>query len=155
MEQLTKKYNFKKFWEYLNRQCRYNSKWDESRTDQDVFIRRTLQKWFTNKYFRIEVENWGDYSQKEIHLHTEYIFIEYIRFGFARATQIVFYYKHPHSTKTKEIRIGYNDFIGLRIVEAEADFRILQKFYPIRTESKPNPIEQITNMKAKTKKCQS
>lgn len=149
MQRLTDKYNVKEYIRRLEMQDRYTSKWDELRTDQAVFIQRTLNKWFSEKYFRIEIES---RDSEYIYTSTKYVYIHYIRFGYNYGTKIVFYYTEPHSTNIQEIRMHYNDFCNIiGIQEAESDFRILQKFYPIRKEPKPNPFPQTTNIKTKSK----
>ena len=115
-----------------------------------MFIRRTIQKWFTGKYFHLEIEDY-DSSLEYINIRTQYIFIGYIRFGFSRLTKIVFYYHEPHSESLKEIRLGINDFYYIKLIEAGSEFIILQKFYPIQKTPKPNPLEQFANIKNKKK----
>lgn len=139
MVTLTEKYNFKKFWDAFMRQCRYSSAWDERRTDQDVFIRRTLSKWFEGKYFQVILDEYipGNpfpltRTEPYRFRYTKYVLIISIRFGFAAYfDQILVRFVEPHSTKMQEIWIKANDWHNLSIEEDKESFTILRRFYPV------------------------
>jgi hypothetical protein len=135
---ISEQYNFKKFWEVYTRQNRCNSKWDGDRTDMDVFIRRTLSSWFAGKCFQIEIERHHKHfhhATKEYKIFTKYICITNITFAYAPYhDKINIYYIEPNSEKIEVVCYGYNELIGLKLVENEEDFRILKKFYPIVVE---------------------
>ena len=151
MERLTEKYKFKKLWECFVRQNRHVAGWDEKRTDMDVFIRRTLNKGFSGKYFHLEIDEWN-FDRDDYRIYTKYVFIVGIRFHYGRIPSVTVHYLEPHSIIVEEKIMTFNDFLYLKIREAESDFRILQKFYPIRKEMKPNPFKQFTNTNIKNKK---
>lgn len=145
MVSLTDKYPFAKFWDLFTRQNRCVSKWEDGRTDMEVFLRRTLRKWFINKFFQIEVEDWHRIEDKIV-FTVKYVHIVEIRFGFMRANTIVIYYTHPHSDNLEEITMHHNDFIRLRIRENPTDFAILSKFYQHRIQEKPDPFQNVRHL---------
>lgn len=165
MTRLVDKYPFKKFWEAFMRQDRCSAKWDERRTDQDVFIRRTIGKWFEGKYFQVIFDKYvpGDpfpLSRAEPFRvrYTKYVAIVDIHFTYAAYhDQITIRYIEPHSAKTEEIRIKNGDWYDLSVIEDKESFTILRRFYPVeRNEIKllslanhlnpmtPNPLHKPT-----------
>jgi hypothetical protein len=150
---LIEKYPFKKFWDAFMRQSRYSSHWDEKRTDQDVFIRRTLGKWFEGKYFQVIFDEYipGDpfpltRTEPYRFVHTKYVLIVNIRFGYtAYFDQIVIRFVEPHSTKLQEIWIKSSDWYNLSIEEDKESFTILRRFYPI--EKKEIKLPQLLTSK--------
>ena len=150
MERLTEKYKFKKLWGCFVRQNRHVANWDERRTDMDVFIKRTLSKWFSGKYFHLEIDEWN-FDRDDYRIYTKYVFIVGIYFHYGRIPSLTVHYLEPHSIIVEEKIMTFNDFLYLKIREAESDFRILQKFYPIRKEMKPNPFKQLANTNIKNK----
>lgn len=129
-------YPFFKFWEMFIRQERCSSIWDASRTDMDVFIRRTLHKWYSGKYFQIREEDWKK-RPNHIIKSTKYIHIGRIRFAFGHSHEIVFEYLEPHSLFPQKRELGHNDFLYLSVVPDEIDFAVLSKFYPVEIAEKP------------------
>lgn len=152
---LTEQYNFEKFWNIFTRQDRHVSKWDEGRTDQDVFIRRTLQKWFVGKCFQVLVHQKRDHNLDKLDffmsslgnkpspgdydlLFTKYVHITNIYFKYSWSSgRITFYYVEPHSQSIQEEKLSYNDFIQMQVMENQTDFAILRKFYPVEKKMHP------------------
>jgi hypothetical protein len=63
---------------------------------------------------------------------------------------IKIYFIEPHSEKIQDVSYGWNDFISLKIMENEGDFRILKKFYPIVVQEIKFPLlSEIINTKNK------
>lgn len=148
MEKLIERYHFKKFWNCFLRKDRCVSKWDDHRTDQDVFIRRTLGNWFVGKYFAVMFDdyvpadgiqgiNWRDaYTIK----YMKYVLITNIRFAYAKYhDQIVVHYLEPHSLKIEEKRLILNNWNGMWVEEDKERFTVLKKFYPIQKSKIPVP----------------
>lgn len=143
MKPINELYNFEKFWDLLARQNRAVSSWDVCRTDKEVFVKRTVAKWISGKFYQVEIErhvsvlNLLPEIQKQ-HSHykifTKYVYITNITFVYVRGLQLRINYIEPHSEKIEEVLFGYNDFIKLKLVENEAEFLILKKFYPITTK---------------------
>ncbi len=156
MKPLTEQYNFEKFWEMFSRQNRSVSKWDQTRTDKQVFIERTLNRWFSGKCFQVLLKRddrkaiemarlYRSLGQKINHIeheviYTKYVLVLYIRFAYRYSDKIIIRYAEPHSIKTEEMAMGYNDLLNIRsIAENETDFSILRKFYPLQ-KNKPEPL---------------
>jgi hypothetical protein len=143
MQPLVEKYPFKKFWDAFMRQNRSVSKWDDKRTDQDVFIRRTLSKWFEGKCFQVIFDEYvpgdpfpiaGREGKREAHCirYTRYMAIIDIYFTFAAYhDQITFRYVEPHSRKIEKICINGFDWYNLSVEEDKESFTILRRFYPV------------------------
>jgi hypothetical protein len=143
MRPLVEKYPFKKFWDAFMRQNRCCSKWDESRTDQDVFIRRTLAKWFEGKYFQVIFDEYvpgdpfplaGRLDKKESYRirYTRYMAVIDIYFTFAAYhDQITIRYVEPHSNKIQKMCIKGTDWYNLSVEEDKESFVILRRFYPV------------------------
>jgi hypothetical protein len=143
MKNIKELYHFEKFWQVYTRQNRSVSQWDERRTDMDVFINRTLSAWFAGKFFQVEIEqhkkDWlhpFDKPATEYKVFTKYVYITNIKFAFAPYHELItIYYIQPHSEKIEEVCWGWNEFINIKLMENEGDFRLLRKFYPIRVEA--------------------
>jgi hypothetical protein len=143
MQPLVEKYPFKKFWDAFMRQNRSVSKWDDKRTDQGVFIRRTLSKWFEGKCFQVIFDEYvpgdpfqlaGREDKKEPYRirYTRYMAIIDIYFTFAAYhDQITFRYVEPHSRKIEKICIKGFDWYNLSVEEDKESFTILRRFYPV------------------------
>jgi len=148
MRKLTEAYPFEKFLTFFLRQNRGVSKWDERRTDQDVFIRRTLSKWFEGKAFQVIFDKYvpacgvpvfNGTEQKPYKMrYTKYVLITHICFAFSPYyDEITVYYAEPHSTKIERLDIKRNDWYNLSIQEDIESWTILRKFYPFeKTEIK-------------------
>ncbi len=143
MKNIKELYHFEKFWQVYTRQNRSISKWDDKRTDMEVFINRTIAKWFTGKCFQVEIERHNkDWFKSafgsrptEYRIFTKYIYITNIRFAYAPYHDLLtIYYLEPHSEKIEEVCYGFDEFINLNLMENEGDFRLLRKFYPIKVE---------------------
>lgn len=105
---------FDKFWKVFTRQDRHAAKWEDTRTDREVFIRRTLHNWFVGSYFK--VKEWDrTRSETDIIIWTSYIYIMEIRFGMADIDDVVISYAEPHSRQVQKRRLSYNDFLNLSI----------------------------------------
>jgi hypothetical protein len=143
MQPLIEKYPFKKFWEVFTRQDRCVSKWDDKRTDQDVFIRRTLSRWFEGKCFQVIFDEYipgdpfplaGREGKREPYRirYTRYMAIIDIYFTFAAYhDQITFRYVEPHSRKIEKMCIKGSDWYNLSVEEDKESFTILRRFYPV------------------------
>lgn len=142
MKPIPEKYPFVKFWDAFMRQDRCVSKWDDKRTDQDIFINRTLSKWFEGKYFQVIFDKYipGDpfnfmaQIKKEPSRirYTMYMAIVRIRFGFGRIEgEIIVEYVEPHSTKIQSMHISHNDWYNMSAEEDKESFVILRRFYPV------------------------
>lgn len=138
-------YYFEKFWNILSRQNRSISNWDGERTDMDVFIRRTVGSWFVGKFFQVEVKEHKanifflkefETPDQKTKIFTKYIYITNIRFAYQRSLKVRINYVEPHSQKVEEVYFGWNDFVNISLMENEEDFRILNKFYPVKVEIK-------------------
>src|ERR1700727_1872709 len=136
MRLLTSEYPFKKFWAAFERQNRHVSKWDDRRTDQDVFIRRTLSKWFEGKMFQVVFDKYvpekGFLERVGAHRikYTQYVFITQIRFAYAPYhDQISVFYAEPHSTSIQRLDIKGGDWYDISIQEDKESWTILRKFY--------------------------
>jgi len=153
-------YHFKKFWQVYTRQNRAVSKWDETRTDMDVFINRTIGKWFAGKFFQVEIERHEIDSlqlfykpNNEFKVFTKYVYIINIEFAFsAYQERIRIYYIEPHSEKIEEVSWGLNEFFRLNLMENEGDFRLLRKFYPFRVEAIELPKLMLNEIPVKERK---
>jgi len=155
-------YNLNKFWEVYSRQNRGVSQWDDKRTDMEVFINRTIAKWFVGKFYQIEIERHKLYSPPfdkpatTYKVFTKFVYITNIKFAFAPYHNLItINYIEPHSEKIEKVDYGINDFSRLKLMENESDFRILKKFYPVRVEEIVLPdfnqflINKKTNIYAK------
>jgi hypothetical protein len=157
MKKINELYYFEKFWKIYTRQERAVSKWDEKRTDMDVFIRRTLSKWFSGKAFQVELNRYQSFDAffhktppLEYKVITKYIVITNMVFSFAQYHDLItIYFIEPHSESFEEIRFGFNEFMDLKLMKNEGDFRLLRKFYPIRKEEIKLPT--LADMREKIK----
>lgn len=144
------------------RQNRSVSKWDEKRTDQDVFIRRTLSKWFEDKCFQVVFEEYipgdpfpliGEETRKEPHRikYTRYVYIVEIYFTFAKYhDQITFRFVEPHSRKIEKMCIKSFDWQNLSVEEDKESFTILRRFYPVeKSEIKLPLLDELVIKKRK------
>jgi hypothetical protein len=143
MMPIVKQYPFKKFWDAFMRQDRGVSKWDDKRTDQDVFIRRTLSKWFGGKCFQVIFDKYvpgdpfplvGRNGKKEPYRirYTKYMAVIDIYFTFAAYhDQVTFRYVEPHSTEIQKICIKGSDWYDMSVEEDKESFTILRRFYPV------------------------
>lgn len=130
---------FEKFWSIFDRQDRGISKWDNRRTDQDVFIRRTLSKWFEGKSYQIDFDKYipvkvGFNSVAAAHRfkYTMYVFVIRIGFTFsAYHDQITVEYAQPHSTSIERMDIERRDWSQMKIREDKESWTILRRFYPL------------------------
>jgi hypothetical protein len=144
MTRLTEKYRFEKFFTAFVRQERGISKWDDNRTDQAVFVRRTLCKWFVGKAFQVIFDKFvpANGFMQIIPAHrikyTKYILVTSICFTYAPYhDQITIYYAEPHSIKIEKIDLERNDWYDLSIEEDIESWTILRRFYPFeKTEIK-------------------
>lgn len=142
MQPIVEQYRFEKFWKLFTQADRGVSKWDDTRTDMDVFVRRTLMRWFAGKYFQVQQAIYeGDWCSNDYYVSkfTTYVYVTHIRFAYQWADKIVICYVEPNSRKIEEVIFGHNDFIHLDIIENETDFAILRKFYPISKVHIPKP----------------
>lgn len=162
MQPLTEKYPFKKFWDAFMRQDRTCAHWDDRRTDQDVFIRRTLDKWFSGKYFQVVFDEYvpsqGLIEQTPAHRikYTKYMAILGIRLTFAQYhEQITIIYVMPHSLKTERLDIKRNDWYNLSIIEDKESWTVLRRFYPTEKNEIKLPVlfESSLQTKKHTSKC--
>lgn len=145
---LIEKYPFNKFLEIFTRQNRGVAKWDDRRTDQDVFIRRTLSKWFEGKMFQVMFDKYvpacgvpvfnGREQIPYRMRYTKYILVTHICFTYAPYhDQITIYYAEPHSTKIERLDLTRNDWYDISIEEDKESWTILRRFYPFeKTEIK-------------------
>lgn len=147
MEKLISVYPFTKFWECFERQDRGVSKWDDKRTDQDVFIRRTLSRWFEGKIFQVVFDKYIpsvnlclDSRPAYRIKYTKYILITHIHFTFAPYhDQVTFYYAEPHSNKIERMDIKRGDWHDLSIEEDKESWTILRRFYPFEKSEIKTP----------------
>lgn len=159
MKNIKELYHFEKFWQAYTLQNRAVSSWDERRTDMDVFINRTISSWFTGKFFQVEIERHSTNSMMpfskpadEFKVFTKYVYITNIKFAFAKyGDKITIYYVEPHSEKIEEVCWGWNDFMLIKLMENEGDFRLLRKFYPVSVEKYPVPVINDINREYRRK----
>lgn len=145
MMPITEKYPFKKFWDAFMRQDRMASKWDDRRTDQDVFIRRTIGKWFAGKCYQVIFDEYVPGNPFPLSRadpyrirYTVYMAVVEIYFTFAAYhDQITIRYAEPHSRKVLKMHIKGGDWYNISAEEDKESFTILRRFYPVeRTEIK-------------------
>ena len=131
---------FKKLWSIFDRQDRSVSKWDDNRTDQDVFIRRTLSKWFEGKPFQVIFDKYvpeaGLVGIQIIPAHrikyTQYVFVCRIYFAFAPYhDQITVQFAEPHSIAIQKVNIKRGDWWDMFVQEDKESWTVLRRFYPI------------------------
>lgn len=150
MKKLSEQYNYEKFWSCFLAHDRNVSAWDEHRTDQDVFIRRTLAKWFEGKYLAILFEKyvpadgiwplaWREaYTVK----YMKYVAVWAVRFAYSWSSgEILVRYDEPHSLKIETMRLKKNDCNRMWIEEDKESWTVLKKFYP--TEKNKIALPQI------------
>ena len=158
MKTIKELYHFEKFWQVYTRQSPAISKWDDRRTDMEVFINRTIAKWFSGKCFQVEIERhnkkWfnSPFAEQptEYSVFTKYVLITNIKFAFAPYFDLItIYYVEPQSENIEKLCWGLNDFGNIKLIENEGDFRLLTKFYPIKIEKYKVPTinEQIQVVK--------
>lgn len=152
MKPIIELYHFEKFWKVYTNQDRCISKWDEGRTDMDVFINRTIQKWFVGKFFQVEIENHAKMENSwyktvtQYKVFTKYVYITNIKFAFAAYhDKIRINFIEAHSEKIGEVSFGWNDFMNIKLMENEGDFRLLRKFYPITIKKYDVPKLPLTS----------
>lgn len=151
MKRVDELYHFEKFWSIYVRQNRAISKWDESRTDMEVFIRRTIDKWFSGKCFQVQLERHKKHiplpfekPPKNYKIFTKYVYIITISFAFAPYHDLItIHFIEPHSETIQKVSYGLNDFYRIRLLENEEDFRILKKFYPIEVVEIKQPLYEF------------
>lgn len=139
MSPIPEAYPFKKFWDAFARQDRSVAKWDDKRTDQDVFIRRTMSKWFEGKSFQVIFDQYipadpFPLSRSEPHRlkFTKYMLVLGIEFAYAAYhDQISITYAEPHSTKIEKMSIKSGDWYNISAQEDKESFTILRRFYPV------------------------
>ena len=94
-----------------------------------------------------------DEPAKEYKVFTKYVYITNIKFAFAPYhDKVTVYYVQPHSEKIEEVCWGWNDFMRIKLMENEGDFRLLVKFYPIKVESIETPQLNFICQPAKERK---
>jgi hypothetical protein len=156
---------FEKFWQKFHHANRYVSKWDERRTDRQVFVRRAL-KTLMGKCFKLTYADWkkfrnerpiiGKDERTKLIVRTEYIQIAWIEFAMIDGDEVRMYFIFPHSYSLETRCMDFNFLCNLVIEEAETDFHILRKFYPLAFEEIPDPFKdlkiQLEAIKSKTSK---
>jgi|SRR6185312_200599 len=164
MTPLIEKYPFKKFWEMLTRQNRCVSKWDEHRTDQDVFIRRTLDKWFSGKCYQVVFDKFVpsprfqpiDPVEPYRIKYTKYMAIAGIELAFSRTEgAITVKYVEPHSMTLEKMVLDHNDWCDLSVMDDNESFVILRRFYPVERNEIKLPTLQTLNTEENATKRRS
>ena len=116
------------------------SHWDEKRTDQDVFIRRTLDKWFSGKYWQaifdkyVPAPNFQPFEHVEPYRlkYMKYMAVINIQLAYGRKEgEIRIDYVEPHSLKMEKMFLDHNDWCDLSAIEDKESFVILRRFYPV------------------------
>lgn len=135
---VTEKYNFNKFWTLFVAHDRCVSKWDNGRTDQDVFIRRTLRKWFRDKCFQVIFNkyvpgiNLFEINEPAYRVkYTMYLLVFDVSLAYSYTEgEIAVKYKEPHSARPQRINIKKGDWYEISIEEDKESWTILWRFYP-------------------------
>ena len=122
------------------------SVWDEHRTDQAIFVQRTLNKWFSEKSYQVIYDKliFGNpdlfFEEKDYQVkYTKYYFIIAVSHTMAMYhDQITIVCIEPHSTEMKEISIWRSRWHEISIQEDVESWTILRRFYPFeKKEFKP------------------
>lgn len=113
-----------KFFDILNKLNRAQSSYRKDKLcNREIFIRRTLNKWFTGKYLEIikseksGFQKWiGPYDLEDIHINKKkYIRIILCEYYLGWTTSIKFTFQSACSSNVIEVeKFTFNDFIDIK-----------------------------------------
>jgi hypothetical protein len=125
----------KKFWTALDRMCRYIPK-DKShhpygdRCEKQIFVQRTLQKWFSGKYLAVILEKDTGFFKDDARIGDDtikrkaktFVFISNIRYALSHGEDIaVIYFDATNHVKISDIVLDEYKFNKLEFYEIDKE----------------------------------
>ena len=127
---LFKPKDVKRFFNALSKQNRFSNKnRPNQQCDQTVFVRRTLNKWFSSKFYKLIREDCLGV------LNYQYIYISNISFRLGWGTEIIVYYINASKSfkDKKDYGIGLGDILNsMKISICLFDYRLVDFINSIR-----------------------
>lgn len=107
--------------------------YQENRTDMEVWVRRTLRKWFSGRYFLVQRMREQPIDIKEdpwrYVVEIDYWYIVDIRFSFAWTDKISIQVIKPYSLEMKDIDLDCSDMLVIGGKEDKVSFNMISIFF--------------------------